>query len=155
MHVCRNQPCSVLLLFNHSVMSDSLWSHGLQHARLPCPSLSPGVCSNSCPLSQWCHPTILSSATLFSFCLQSFPASGVSFPVSWLLATGGLSTGASASASVLPVNKALPSCSCTGWNVCTWALSPMLCSGSGTHYVYPFFVTTYFMAPYNGKGVGR
>ena len=64
----------LLLLFSRSFVSNSLQPHGLQHARLPCPSLSPGVCSNSYPLSQWCHPTILSSVTLFSFCLQSFPA---------------------------------------------------------------------------------
>ena len=67
--------------FSHSVVSDSLWSHGLQHARLPCPSPTPGACSNSCPSSQWCYPTISSSVIPFSFCLQSFPASG-SFPVS-------------------------------------------------------------------------
>jgi len=77
--------------------------HGLQHARLPCPSLSPGVCSNSCPLSQWCHPTISSSATPFSSCPQSFPGSR-SFPVTQLFASGGQSIGASASASVLPMN---------------------------------------------------
>ena len=71
--------------------------------RLPCPSLSPGVCSNSCPLSRWCHPTISSCVTLFSSCLQSFPASG-SFPVSQLLASGGQSIETSASASVLPMN---------------------------------------------------
>ena len=59
-------------------MSCSLWSHGLQHSRLPCPSLSPGVCSNSSPLSRWCHPTISSSVTLFSSCLQSFPGSEAS-----------------------------------------------------------------------------
>ena len=63
-------------------MSDSLQQHGLQHTRLPCPLPSPGVCSNSCPLNQWCHPTISSSANFF-FCLQSFPASG-SLPKSWL-----------------------------------------------------------------------
>ena len=74
-----------------------------QHARLCCPSLSPRVCSNPCPLSQWCHPTASSSVTLFSSCLPSFPASG-SFPMSWLFAWGGQSVGASASASVLPVN---------------------------------------------------
>ena len=68
-------------------MSNSLQPHGVQHARLPCPSLSPGVCSNSRPLSQWCHPTISSSVVLF-FCPQSFPASG-SFPVSQLFASGG------------------------------------------------------------------
>ena len=84
-------------------VSDALWPHGLQHTRLPCPSPSPGVCSNSCPLSQWCHPTILSSvASLFS-CLQSFPALG-SFPVSQLFTLGGQSIGASASPSVLPIN---------------------------------------------------
>ena len=64
------------LLFSHSVMSDSLWLHGLQHARLPCPSWSPRACSNSCPLNWWCHPTISSSVVPFSSCLQSFPASG-------------------------------------------------------------------------------
>ena len=80
-----------------------LRSHGLQHTRLPCPSLSPGVCSNSCPSSQWCHPTISSSVVPFSSCLQSFPASG-SCPMSQLLASGGQSTGASSSASVLPMN---------------------------------------------------
>ena len=64
------------LLFNRSVMSDSLWPHGLQHARLPCPSPTPGACTNSCSLSQWCHPTIWSSVVPFSSCLQSFPASG-------------------------------------------------------------------------------
>ena len=79
-------------------MSDSLWPHGLQHDRLPCPSLSPGVCSNSCPLSWWCYLTISSSATLFSFCLQSFPASG-SFTMSQLFTSGGQNIGASASAS--------------------------------------------------------
>ena len=68
-------------------MSDSLWPRGLQHARLPCPSLSPGVCSNSCPLSRWCHPTI--SVGPFSSCPQSFPASG-SFPMSQFFPSGGL-----------------------------------------------------------------
>ena len=92
----------LLMLFSRSVLSDSLWPHGLQHARLPCPSLSPRVCSNSCPLSWWCHSTI-SSAILFSSCPESFPASG-SFQMSQLFASGGQSIGASASASVLPVN---------------------------------------------------
>ena len=91
-----------LLLFSHQIMSDSLWPHGLQHARLPCPLLAPGVCSGSCPLSQWCYLTISSSAALF-FCLQSFPASGY-FPMSWLLASGGQWIEASVSASVLPMN---------------------------------------------------
>ena len=88
--------------FSCSVMSDSLWPHGLQHARLPCPSPTPRVYSNSCPLSRWCHPTISSSAIPFSSCLQSFPASG-SFPMSQF-ASDGQSIGASTSASVLPVN---------------------------------------------------
>ena len=79
-------------LFTHSVVSDSLHRHGLQHTRLPCPSLSPGVCSNSCPLSWWCYPTISSSVTSFSSCFQSFPASG-SFPMSWLFTSGGQSIG--------------------------------------------------------------
>ena len=88
--------------FCHSVMSDSLWPHGLQHTRLPCPSPTPGAHSNSCPLSQWCHPTISPSVVPFSSCLQSFPASGF-FQVSQLFASGGHGIGASASASVLPV----------------------------------------------------
>ena len=86
-----------------SVISDSLRPRGLQHTRLPCPSPSPGACSNSRPLSPWCHLTILSSVTPFSSCLPSFSASG-SFPVSWLFTSGGKNTGASASASVLPIN---------------------------------------------------
>ena len=92
-----------LLLSTHSVGSNSLQPHRLQHARLPCPSPSPKACSNSCPLSQWCHPTILSSVTPFSSCPQSFPTSG-SLPVSWLFASGGQSIGASASVSVPPMN---------------------------------------------------
>ena len=84
-------------------MSDSLWSYELHHARLPCPSPSPRVCSNSCPLSQWWRPTIPSSVTTFSSCPQSFPASGP-FPVTWLFASGGPSIEALALASVLPVN---------------------------------------------------
>ena len=84
-------------------MSDSLWPHGLQHARPPCPSPTPRVYSNSCPLNRWCHPTISSSVVPFSTCLQSFPASG-SFPVSQFFTSGGQSIGASVSASVLPMN---------------------------------------------------
>ena len=84
-------------------MSDSLWYHELQHARLFGPSLSPWVYSNSCPLSQWCHRTISASATPFSSCPQSFPTSW-SFPMSQLFTSDGQTTGASASASVLPVN---------------------------------------------------
>ena len=82
-------------------MSDSLRPHGLQHTRLACPSPSPRVCSNSCPLSRWCHPTISSSVSLFSSCPQSFPESG-SFTLGWLLVSGGQTIGASAS--VLPMN---------------------------------------------------
>ena len=86
---------------SRSAVSDSLRPHRLQHARLPRPSLSPGVCSNSCPLSQWYYPTISSSVTLFSSCLQSLSASG-SFLRSQLFASGSQSTGASAL--VLPMN---------------------------------------------------
>ena len=81
----------------------TLWLHGLQHTRLLCLPLSPRVCSNSCPLSQWCHLTISSSATLFSFCLCSFPASG-SFPMNQLFISGGQNIRVSASTSVLPMN---------------------------------------------------
>ena len=88
--------------FNCSVGSNSLWLHGQQQARPPCPSPTPGVYSNSYPLSRWCHPTISSSVIPFS-CLQSFPASGA-FPMSQFFASGGQSTGVSASASVLLMN---------------------------------------------------
>ena len=91
------------LLFRRWVVSDSLWPHGLQHNRLPCPSPSPGVCSNSCPLSWWCHPTISSSAALFSSFPQSFPELG-SYLNRWLFASGGQGIGTSASASVLLMN---------------------------------------------------
>ena len=87
--------------FSCSVVSNSLRHHGLQHARLPCPLLTPRACSNSCPSSQWCHPTISSSVVPFSSCPQSFPASG-SFQMSQLFTSGGQSIGASAS--VLPMN---------------------------------------------------
>ena len=82
---------------------DSLWPHGLQHTRPPCPSPTPRVYSNSCPLSWWCHQTISSSVVPFSSHLQSFPASG-SFPMSQLFASGGQNIGVSASASVFPLN---------------------------------------------------
>ena len=88
---------------SRSVMYDSLWPHWLQHARPPCPSPTPRAYSNSCPSSQWRHPTILSSVIPFSFCFQSFPTSG-SFPVSQFFISGGQSIGVSASASVLPMN---------------------------------------------------
>ena len=90
------------LLFSCSVMSDSLQPNGLQHTRPPCPSLSPRVCSDSCPSGWWCHPTISSSVNPFS-CLPSFPASE-SFLMSRFFASGSQITGVSASASVLPVN---------------------------------------------------
>ena len=96
-------PHIVMLLFYCSVVSGSLWPHGLQHTRLHCPSLSPRACSNSCLLSQWCHPTISFSVIPFSSCLQSFPESG-SFPMSQPFASGGQNIGASASASVFPMN---------------------------------------------------
>ena len=89
--------------FSCSVVSDSLWPHGLQHARPPCPSPTPRVDSNSSPLSQWCHPAISSSFVPFSSHLQSFPASW-SFPMTQFFTSGGQSNGVSASASVLPMN---------------------------------------------------
>ena len=105
--------CCCSLFFSCSVVSDSLRPCGLQHAKLPCPSPFPGVCS--CSLSQWCHSTISSSEVPFSSCLRSFPALG-SFPRSQFFASGGQSIGISASASVLPMNiqDSLPS-EWTGW----------------------------------------
>ena len=93
----------VCVLFSCSVVSYSLQPHGVQHSRLLCPSPSPRVCSNSYSLSQWCHPTISSCVAPFSFCFQSFPASG-SFPVSQLFISSGQSIGVSASALVLPMD---------------------------------------------------
>ena len=95
--------CIDSVQFGLSVVSDSLWPHGLQHRRPPCPLPAPGVYSNSGALSWWCHPTISSSVISFSSCLQSFPASG-SFQMSQFFASGGQSIGASASASVFPKN---------------------------------------------------
>ena len=89
--------------FNRSVVSDSLWPHGLQHARPPCPLPTPGVYSNSCPLSRWCHPAISSSVIPFFSCPQSFPASW-SFQMSQFFPPGAQSIGVSALASVLPMN---------------------------------------------------
>ena len=97
--------------FSRSVVSNSLWPHESQHARPPCPSPTPGVHSNSCPLSQWCHPAI-SSSVVFSSCPQSLPASE-SFPVSQLFAWGGQSTGVSALASVPPKKS-------QGWSPSQW-----------------------------------
>ena len=95
------ETCSIQ--FSCSVVSNSLQPHGLQHTRPPCPSATPRVYPNSCPLSQWYHPTISSSVIPFSSCLQSFPASG-SFPMSQFFASGGQSIGVSASTSVLSMN---------------------------------------------------
>ena len=92
---------SVWIQFSHAVVLNSLWPHGMQHARLTCPSPIPGTSSNSCPSSQWCHPAISSSAIPFSSCLQSLPASE-SFPMSQLFISGGQSI--RASAPVLPMN---------------------------------------------------
>ena len=89
--------------FSCSVVYNSLWPHGLQHIRPPCPSPTPGAYSNSCPLNRWCHPTISSSVVPFSSSLQSFPASG-SFQMSQFFASGAQSIGVSASISVLPKN---------------------------------------------------
>ena len=91
------------LQFTHSVVYDSSWPHRPQHAKPPSPTPTPGVYSNSCPLSQWCHPTISSSVIPFSSCQQSLPASG-SFQMSQLFTSGGQSIGVSASTSVLPMN---------------------------------------------------
>ena len=100
-YCCAASP--YLVQVSRSVVSDSLRPHGLQHARLPCPSPTPGACSNSCPSSWWCHPTIWSSVIPFSSRLQSFPASG-SFPVSQFFTSGVQSIGVSTSALVLPMN---------------------------------------------------
>ena len=98
--------------FSRSVVSDSLRPQGRQHARLSCPSPTPGVYSDSCPLSQWCHPAISSSVIRFSSCLQSFPTSG-SFQMSQFFASGGQSIGASALASFLPKKS-------QGWSPSEW-----------------------------------
>ena len=104
--------------FIPSVMTNSLWPHELQNTRLPCPSPSPGACSNSCPFSQWCHPTISSCVIPFSFCPQSFPVSGY-FPIGWLFSSAGQSIRASASASVLPISiQGWLSLGLTSWSPC-------------------------------------
>ena len=97
------QVSALLVQFSRSVVSDSLRLHGPQHTRPPCPSPTPGVHSNSCPLSWWCHPTMLSSVVPFSSHPKSSPASG-SFQMSQFFASGGQSIGALASVSVLPMN---------------------------------------------------
>ena len=105
--------------FSHSVMSDSLWPHEPQHARPPCPSPTPRVHWNPCPLSRWCHSTISSSVVTFSSCPQSFPASG-SFQMSQLFTSGGQSIGVSASTSVLPMNIQDWFSSCNSNILATW-----------------------------------
>ena len=108
----------IYIQFSHSVTSDSLRPHGLQHTKLPCPSPTPAaysnscLLSNSCPLCRWCYPTISSSVVPFSSRLQSFSASE-SFPMSQFFASGGQSIGVSASASVLPMNT-------QGWSPLGW-----------------------------------
>ena len=99
----RLTECISRVEFSRSVLSDSLWPHGLQHTPLPCPSPTPGVYSNSCPSSIWCHPAISSSVIPFSSCPQSLPASE-SFPMSQLFTWGGQSIGISALASFFPKN---------------------------------------------------
>ena len=107
-----DQRCKALFSLVQSLMSDSLQPHELQHARPPCPSLTPGVHSNSHPSSQWCHTSISSSLMPFSSCLQSLPASET-FPMSQLFAWGGQSTGVSALVSFLPKNT-------QGWSPLEW-----------------------------------
>ena len=123
MHVCEYMCVCVCVCvcvfssvqFSPSVVSNSLRPHESQHARPPCPSPTPGVHSNSCPSSRWCHPAISSSVIPFSSCPQSVPASG-SFPMSQLFTWGGQSIGASASTSVLPMNtQDWSPLECTGW----------------------------------------
>ena len=134
--------------FSHSVVSDSLQPHGLQDARLPCPSPTPGVYSNSCSSRWWCHPTISSSVVPFSSCLQSFPASG-SFPMSQLFTSGGQSIGVSASTSVLPMNI-------QDWFPLGWAgwisLQPKglsrVFSSTSIHSKYLKYFTLYFFHPH-------
>ena len=110
----------------------TLKPHGLQHTRLPCPSPSPGVHTNSCPLSRWCHLTISPSAAPFSSCPQSFPASG-SFPVSWLFPSDGQTTGVSVSASVLPMNT-------QGW----FPLAKLICWRSNSSLNPPAWLWCWF-----------
>ena len=117
---CKFLRTNVSIVVQSLSRSNCWWPHRLQQARLPCPLPSPGVCTNSCPLSQWCHPAISSSVSPFSPCPQSFPAAG-SFPMSQLFLSGGQSTGASASASILPMN--IQSWFPSGLNVLIFLLS--------------------------------
>ena len=99
----RTNQSETSVQFSHSDMPNSLGRHGLHHGKLPCPSPTAGACSNSYPLSQWCHPTVSSYVVPFSSCLQSFPAPG-SFPINQFFSSGSQRIGVSASASVLPMN---------------------------------------------------
>ena len=103
LQICLCFELFLVVLFSHSVMPDYLRPHGLLHPRLPCPSATPGVCSNSCLSSWWCHVTISSSVISSFFCLQSFLASG-SLPMSWLFTSCDQNIGASYAASILPMN---------------------------------------------------
>ena len=133
--------CSVQ--FSHSVMSNSLQPHGLQHTRLPCPSPTPRAYSNSCPSRRWYHPTISSSVIPFS-CLQSFPAS-VSFPLSWLFASGGQSIGALTSASDLSMNIQLIFLKIIWFDLLTGTLKSLLQHHSTKASV--LWCSAFFMAP--------
>ena len=141
--------------FSCSVMSNSLWPHGLQHTRLPCPSPTLGACSNSCPPSRWYHPIISSSVIPFS-CLQSFPASG-SFLMCQFFASGGQSIGASAPASFLPMNIQdwLP-LGWTGWLSCSrrdsWESSPTPQFKSINSSALSFFFIVQLSHPYMTTG---
>ena len=131
--------------FSHSVVSNSLKPHEPQHARPPCPSPTPGVHPNPCPLSRWCHPTISSSAIPFSSCLWSFPASG-SFPMSQLFTSGSQSIGVSASTSVLPMNT--QDWSPLGWTMCLLATCISSLKQISTQVFCPFFDWIFYIEFY-------
>ena len=144
----------VLVEKESSVVSDSLWLLGLQHASLPCPSLSPGVCSNPCPLSQWCHPTILSSVIPISSCLYSFPDSGF-FSMSQFFELGGQSIGASASSAVLPMNiRDWFPLGLTGWRPVQGTLKSLLQHHSSKASILPCsaFIMVQLLHPYMTTG---
>ena len=129
-----------------SVVSDSLWPHESQHARLPCPSPTPGVYSNSCPSSWWCHPAISSSVVHFSSCPQSLPVSG-SFPMSQFFISGGQSIGASATASVHPMNiQGWFPLGWTGW-ISLQSKGLLSIFSSITVQKHPFFSTQPYYGP--------
>ena len=140
--ICRKMNAEYMVSsvqFSRSVLFDSLWPHGLQNARPPCPSPTPGVHSNSRPLSRWCHPTISSIVILFSSCLQSFSASG-SFQMNQFFASGGQSIRVSASASVLPINiQHWFPLGWTGW--ISSSLTPQLKSINSSSFSLPYSPT--------------